>query len=123
MNMHATITSAASDRTENALAISRETDADFWAAHARWKKIDAEWDAALEQNPNLDDASFSEWGNRHKSAFDDMIAAPISTVLALAVKMEVISEGPDTQFRDTRFSLFDVVRFDAERLAKNELLT
>lgn len=115
MNMHAQI-------SEDAFTASQRIDAKFWSARSRWKAIEDEWEAAISANSQMDDVQFSAWGCKCREAFDDMLAIDTTTLLAMYAKLDAIKESPDTYWRETDFSRFDIVLFNVERLAKRQWL-
>lgn len=70
----------------------------------------------------MDDNEFSAWGSKCRKAFDDMLAIDTTTLLAMYAKLDAIKESPETKWRETDFSHFDLVLFNVERIAKRQWL-
>lgn len=121
MNMHSTIATLGNECEEDAIAASKRIDGEFWSAHGKWKSVDAEWKQALSGNPDMQDDEFSMWGDKYRNAFDDMLAVNVTTLVALYMKMSLIEETPQTQFRETSLRRFDVVLYNLERFVKREI--
>lgn len=106
------------------LATSRQEDAEFWALHERWLKVDAAWQADLDNYPypGMPDEVMDRWGELHGVAEYMMLTARVTTLAALYTKMQAIQDEPDNFLRSETdgTKVFAAVMWDVERMIGRE---
>lgn len=106
------------------LATSQREDREFWAMREWWLKVDAAWQADLDNYPapGMPDEVMDRWGELHGVAEYAMLTARVTTLPALYAKMEAIQHEPDNFLRSQSDGtmVFATVMWDVERMIGRE---
>ena len=97
-------------------AVIAGPDARFWAAWREYKELEATWEADGDDSP----ANWENHAARVNAAHEAMLLVPVTTAQAVLAKYTDVASGA-VDLRDGRFTSTQVIGWDLERLAKQEM--
>ena len=106
-----------------AVSAVKAVDAQFWRLHAKWRTLED----AFENYPGYpdEDPVAERMLDEASAARDAMFQCGVWTAAALGAKLAACNEGGASSVIDMRlrpgFTVFDVIEWDCERIAKREM--
>ncbi len=98
-------------------------DHEFWRLHAAWREAEDDFEAGPFDGDDPEGEALLDIATELRDA---MFGQGVFSAMALLAKLEAVRDGGPSSLMDMKlpsgFTVFDVIRFDVERLAKAELI-